>query len=618
MVRDYGGIGGLKTISVRSLGANHTAVSYDGITVNDCQTGQIDIGRFSLENVKLLSLSSGQGDNIFLPARSIASASVLNIQTLSPNFEGAKNVNSKLSMKIGSFGFINPSILVEGKISKKLSVIFGAEWLTADGNYPYTLKYGLGKNDSTSQETRQNTDVNNLRLEGALFAKFSDKENAYIKTYFYKSERGLPGATILYNAESSSKQRIWDNTFFTQTHYEKEFSKSWVFQTNAKYNRGFIGYLDPTYLNADEKLENTYLQQEYYGSLAILYRAFKNISLSAATDGAVNQLDANLIDFPFPTRYSLLSSVAAKYVSEGVLATASLLGTSVLEAVKIGSAAKNQQHLSPYFSVSVRPFTSNDLRARFFYKDIFRLPSFNDLYYTQIGSRNLKPEKTHQFNLGLTYTKSIQKWMPLLSVTLDAYHNRVTDKIVAFPNKGTFFWTILNLGKVEINGLDFTTEATLLPWSKIGIVLGTTYTYQQALNVTDPNDGTYRHQLPYTPRISGSGKAGIETPWVNLSYSILWSGHRYAVNQNYAENRLSGYADHSVSANRTFRMKKIMLTTNLEVLNLLNENYSVIKWFPMPGRSFRGTVSIKFYIHISLICTTLTTVLSLILSIKLT
>lgn len=63
-VKDYGGIGGLKTVSIRSLGAQHTAVGYDGITLTDCQTGQIDIGRFSLDNVDRLSLNNGQSDNI--------------------------------------------------------------------------------------------------------------------------------------------------------------------------------------------------------------------------------------------------------------------------------------------------------------------------------------------------------------------------------------------------------------------------------------------------------------------------------------------------------------------------------------------------------------------------
>jgi len=75
-VKDYGGIGGMKTVSVRSMGAQHTAVTYDGVAVTDCQTGQIDIGRYSLENVDLLSLDIGDGNTIFQPARMFASSGV--------------------------------------------------------------------------------------------------------------------------------------------------------------------------------------------------------------------------------------------------------------------------------------------------------------------------------------------------------------------------------------------------------------------------------------------------------------------------------------------------------------------------------------------------------------
>ena len=56
-VKDYGGIGGLKTVSVRSLGATHTAVAYDGVAVSNTQAGQIDIGRFALDDIDMLSLS---------------------------------------------------------------------------------------------------------------------------------------------------------------------------------------------------------------------------------------------------------------------------------------------------------------------------------------------------------------------------------------------------------------------------------------------------------------------------------------------------------------------------------------------------------------------------------
>jgi vitamin B12 transporter len=44
-LKDYGGIGGLKTINVRSLGSAHTAVFYDGMTVGNAQNGQVDLGK---------------------------------------------------------------------------------------------------------------------------------------------------------------------------------------------------------------------------------------------------------------------------------------------------------------------------------------------------------------------------------------------------------------------------------------------------------------------------------------------------------------------------------------------------------------------------------------------
>ena len=593
-VKDYGGIGGLKTVSVRSLGGNHTAVSYDGITLTDCQTGQIDLGRFSLDNVDMISLNNGQSDNIFQPARLFASASVLNIRTLSPEFSKNKNFNGKLSLKVGSFGLLNPSFWMEGKINSKISATISGEWLSAEGEYPYILNYGQSTKDSTSKETRQNTDVHNLRLEGALYANFSNKEKGYIKSYYYQSERGLPGPTIFYNAESSSKQRIWDNTFFTQAHYEKEFSNLWVFQSNAKFNSGYMHYLDPTYLDQDGKRENTYLQTEYYGSASVLYRAYENLSFSATTDGALTTLFSDQSSLEFASRLSWLSAVAAKYVTNRVLATASLLSTLVNETAQSGNASTNRKQVSPYISLSVKPFLEQDFRVRIFYKNIFRLPSFNDLYYSQVGNKDLKPEKTNQFNIGLTYSHEFSTWFPLFTMTIDGYHNNVTDKIVAYPNKDTFSWTILNYGKVVINGLDLTAETSFQPWREIGIVMGTNYTYQRALNRTDPADGSYNNQLPYTPRISGSARIGIENPWVNISWSLLWSGHRYAVNQNYIENRLPAYYDHSISASRSFHFKNYLLHVNLEVINLLNSNYEIVKWFPMPGRSIRATVSLKF------------------------
>jgi outer membrane cobalamin receptor len=196
-VKDYGGIGGLKTVALRGLGAEHTAVSYDGIAVSNTQTGQIDLGRFSLDYVDRLSLSNGQSDDIFRPARLFASAGVLNIQTLTPTFTEGKSLNIAAALKTGSWGMINPSVRLEHKLSSRWAWTANVEGMSADGRYPYTMHYG-GAQDSISHEKRKNTEVSSLRAESELFGNFSDTEQWRLKAYFYQSSRGLPNATTLY------------------------------------------------------------------------------------------------------------------------------------------------------------------------------------------------------------------------------------------------------------------------------------------------------------------------------------------------------------------------------------------------------------------------------------
>ena len=590
-VKDYGGIGGLKTVSVRSLGAEHTAVGYDGITISDCQTGQIDIGRFSLDNVDRLSLSNGQSDNIFQPARFFASAGILDIQTLTPQFKEKKTTNVIAAFKTGSWGLVNPSLLIEQALNKKWAVSANAEWMSANGHYPYTLYYGENE-DLTSKEKRKNTEVKTLRTEASIFGNFSDKEQWKLKAYYYQSSRGLPNATTYYYDYAS--QHLWDKNVFVQSQYKKEFSRQWVFQTSTKWNWSYQRYLDPDYKGTEGKTENNYYQQEYYLSASVLYRLIDNLSFSLSTDGSINTMNADLKAFPYPTRYSWLTAFAGKYVNDWVTASASVLATLINEKVQTGTAAPNRRRLSPYASVSFKPFESEEFRIRVFYKDIFRLPNFNDLYYGQVGNTGLKPENTTQYNVGLTYTKAVCDFIPYFSVTADGYYNRVKDKIIAIPTKNLFVWSMVNLGKVDIKGVDVTGNVQLKPWDKLRVTLSGNYTYQRALDVTEPGGKTYNHQIAYTPRVSGSGQAGIETPWINLSYSFLFSGKRYMLGQNIRENRLNGYSDHSLSANRDLRIGNIFASLSVEVLNLLDKNYEIVKNFPMPGRSVRATVKVRY------------------------
>lgn len=595
-VKDYGGIGGLKTVSIRSLGAQHTAVGYDGIAITDCQTGQIDIGRFSLDNVDQLSLSNGQSDNIFQPARFFASAGILNIQTLTPHFENGKRTHISAAFKTGSWGLVNPSLLLEQQLSPKWSLSANGEWMSSDGQYPYTLRYGNATGDLTSREKRKNTDVETFRAEAGLYGNFSDKEQWRLKAYYFQSSRGLPKATTLYNDYST--QHLWDKNTFVQSHYKKEFSRQWVFQTSAKWNWSYQRYLDPAIKNKDGKTENSYYQQEYYLSASVLYRLLDNLSFALSTDGSLHTMNSNMRDFAHPARYSWLTAFAGKYVNEWFTLSASALATVINEQADRGGSAGNHRKLTPYVSATLKPFLNEELRLRFFYKDIFRLPSFNDLYYQEVGNNKLKPENARQYNIGLTYSKNVCAFLPYVSATVDAYYNKVTDKIIAYPTKNLAVWSMRNLGSVEIKGIDATGSLSLKPCESFRINLSGNYTYQRALDVTNPDAGedksTYQHQIAYTPRVAASGQAGVETPWVNVSYSFLFSGKRYALGQNIPENRLDSYTDHSISASRDFRISKVTASLSVEVLNLMDKNYEIVKYFPMPGRSVRATLKISY------------------------
>lgn len=592
-IKDYGGIGGLKTVSVRSLGASHTVVSYDGLAMTDGQTGQIDLGRMSVNNVSAITLTNGQCNGIFCPAKLVASSAVIEIESLVPSFNGNSRYAVKTSVKSGSLGLISVAANAAAKIDSSTTLSLVGEYLHADGMYKYRLHYGTSRNDSSSIERRRNTDIGSVRLESSLNKQMTNGGRLHCKAYLYRSERGLPGATVFYNARNFSQQRLEDCNTFAQLRYLSNNHKSILWQLNAKYSYNYTHYTDPTYLNTQGCLENVYKLHEGYLSGCLMWRNNTSFSASTSVDATINALYANTYDFAYPLRMTWLVATAGRYVSDKLTATATLVATFTDEHSKHGEPAGNRHRVSPYIGATFTPFETVDLHLRAFYKNSFRLPTFNDLYYSQIGNANLLPESANQLNVGLTYGGKI---LPIftLSLTADAYHNRVSDKIVAYPTKNLFVWTMLNFGKVDIDGLDITGHMDLALPQDISLSVGGGYTYQRSQDRTQKCSETYGHQIPYTPRVSGSADITVSAPYVTVCYTLLWSGHRYSASQNIAANRMQGYKDHSITAQHVFNFKTVKATVGAECINMANDNYAVVRYFPMPGRQWRGNLTLEF------------------------
>lgn len=587
IVKDYGGVGGMKTVSVRGFGAAHTGVSYDGIVLGDAQTGQVDIGRFSLDNVSAISLTNGQSNDMLQTARSYASSGLLDIRHQKPIFQENKNYSVNLHLKTGSFGYINPSALINNRWSKTVSSSISGEYLTTDGDYPFVL------NNEKNNEThnRKNSDVESFRIEPAFFFNFNESSELSVRTYYFQSERGLPGSVILYNP-NSSQQRLWDKNFFSQAQYKHQFTNKLSFLANGKFNWSYQNYIDNVSYNPQAY---SYYQWEYYASGTLLYRLFPSVSISFANDGFVNKMNATLDNFAYPTRYSWLSAFAAKYVNERFTISANALATIVHNEVKQGESGKNDQRITPAVSVSYKPFLTEEFRIRAFYKEIFRLPTFNDLYYDQLGKKDIQPEYTKQYNIGITWHKEFDKNDSYINFSIDGYYNKVKDKIIAVPKKDLFFPTIENKGLVNIKGVDITTDICFTPHKSTKITVLGNYTYQNILDKTDSGSKTYNNKLPYTPNHTGACSFIAHFPAIQTtaSYNAVFSSNRYYTNQNDNTNMLTGYADQSISLQKTCNLKNTQLSVLAELLNFMDKQYYIVNGYPMQGRSFRVSLSIK-------------------------
>lgn len=585
-VRDYGGIGGLKTVSVRNLGAAHTAVSYDGVAVSNCQAGQIDIGRFSLDNVSSLSLAIGQGDDYLQPARLYASAGVLNIETVRPHFEVGRSTSTQLQMRGGSFGYVAPSLRHWQKLGVRTSLSLDASYQRADGCYPFTLVNGK----YTTREKRHNSDIESWQGELNAFHTFNNDDELRLKAYYYESERGLPGSIVLYNNETT--ERLWDKNFFAQARYRKSFSEQWTLQVQAKYNYSWNKYEDRGVQYTDGVQTDTNRQNEYYLSAAVHFRPLQGLDLSLAQDGVINNLHTNGIESPEPIRYTSLTAFNATYRWKGLKLSGGLVATYIAEEVEAGATPDDRKRLSPTASLSWQPWDGEQFFLRAMYKNTFRVPTFSDLYYLRVGNTGLRPEKATEYTAGLTWSDTSLTFLDYLSVTLDGYFNRVEDKIIAFPS--TYVWKMQNYGEVNIAGIDATVATAVSLSRNIVLNLSGTYSWQHAIDVTNPDAKNYRDQLPYTPRHNGNLSAMLETPWLNLGYTLTAVGKRYYLAQNLPENEIPGYCEHTVTMWREFALKGCSLRLQAEVINLTDEQYDVIKYYPMPGRSWRLTGIFRF------------------------
>ena len=590
-LKDYGGVGGIKTINVRSMGSQHTAVYYNGVQLGNAQNGQVDLGRFSLDNMEEIQLYNGQKSDIFQSAREFGAAGNVYLTTRKPYFKNYERVHVRAKMRFGSFALANPNVGVDVKLTDALSLTLDAEYVYSDGKYPFRYRRVLPNGETAYDTTaiRQNGDINAVRTELGLHHYYRTTGFWRIHAYNYWSERGIPGAIV--NNVWRNGERLKDRNTFVQAQWQDEWWGIWSTRVLLKYAND-----DTHYKNYDERLlpsDNTYLQQEIYLSLANKVQVFNWWDVSLAYDYQFNALNREnlLLDNSkeyFNRHSHWLSAATAFNIQEYLRLQASVLMTAV---------DNNAPRVTPGVFFSLRPYPVIDLSINAFYKQSYRYPTFNDLYYTDLGNASLRPELARQHSVEIAYHKVAKQYK--LNFGASYYYNRVTDKIIAYPKGQQFRWTMLNLGTVKINGVD--AKADMSFYLPLGFILRgrLNYTYQTAIDVTNPNDTYYGHQIPYIPWHSGSAVLGLD--WQSnrgehygLTYSFIYVGKRYCQQENSIYNYVQPWYTHDLSVYGEWQIQRYFIKANIELNNMLGQDFEVIQNYPMPKQNIRCTLAFRY------------------------
>ncbi len=567
-IKNYGDVGGLKTVSFRSLGAGHTALVQDFSSVSTTQSGQADLSAFPVDFIERLELITLSPTRTQIPIHAKLAGVVVNVESVH-SYSGINPRKIILGAQLGSFDQYEGYLMLQKRARKWAGTLTG-KIRSYGGNYPYSYLNG----NNTVEERRKNNSL--LEYFGTASVQFSPNPNHQFQLRLSGNEyqKELAGAVIFYNSNAAQ----YLNGYGLNAALNHRFKKNrWDVFSSVNFQKNNLQYLDSSYLNSLGYLDQRFYSNQLDFQSQVSYSITENLGILLGSSLISEELSGkSLTGNPYRNTSESLLGLEWKKIGKILL---QIGAQGIFE--KRDTVLKNQWNLLPALSWSFDLGKKNKLSL--VYRYTCRQPTFSELYYQQIGNTKLRTEKAHiaslRYELSLPFKNGISQTM------IQPFYSYVYDKILAIPTKNLFIWSIQNIGKSDAVGVEFT---ELIQKKIRNHTLGArvNYTFQYTQDISDPNGSTYRHILSYSPLHSGSVE--LDYSWKKISFFVLTSylGERYALNQNIPSNLLDAYLLVDFGASYSHTIKNNELTLRFSLNNITNKQYSYINYFVMPGIHF--------------------------------
>lgn len=563
-VRDYGGIGGLKTISLRGFSPSDVAVLLDGIKINSPQNGLVDLSLIPVDAFEEIELTRGGAS--FIHGNNTASGYL--------NFISPKNINkSAILFSYGSFEQLKLNIMLPLQWLNFHKSHFIVDYFSSNGRYPIDVQ----QFETKATVNRENNRVNRISVFATNHIELSSLLASAIITYT-NSVRGVPGA-VVQNRIENKESKLYDELLllnlkliptFLSPNFQILFGsirlKNKFF--DPQMNILLIGKSTAEYLNTETTLKLIYEPKTPL------------VKLGTFAEANLSSVKGDMLENPNETK-----------IKRKGLAFCTLIGRNLnLRNIVLGFEASLRAdlvtYITPRFSHYLGFFIKDtilNLVTKINYTDNFRLPSFNEMYFMNYGNRDLLPEKTSGINLELAYNLS-----DLFQGSFSVFYYTTKDKIVAIP-KSPVQWSAKNISKSSSKGIEFSISTKNKLFNSL-------FSMSILSTMDETKDSpTYGKQLIYTPNIITNCLINVPIPKnFSLTFRSNFVGRRYSLADNSKNSELKEYFLFDIVTSKTIILNKYTIVLNFEICNIFDKKYEIILNYPMPGRNIVCTIKSIF------------------------
>lgn len=621
-IRNYGGLGGLKTVSLQGCTPQQTAVLLNGVRLNNAQNGFFDFSLLPASMMDNISVTNSggsavSGSNAIGGTVSFSTLALTEKETmgrgLHPTYRAALRYGSfneltasgSLSLWLRELSYEPNNTGVVGVARAGTTLQVSAERSSSDGDYSF--RFNEFGQDVTKQ--RLNGDFSNT----VFLVNVEDNRYASSATFIGRaSRRGAPGAVLQGSVENSQARLNEDDallilrtTPYNTMYYDasRQRGQSLVMSSSLRYNEQH--YRDPQQLiRGANGAEDDYYAREI--GINAEYRSSGSVDIiTARAEYVYNDLRGDLLlpgSGSLAQRTNLALSLHYDYNTVAYADLPSVTGLSL--ALRTDYFSDVGTVISPLLKLLQiwKPFT---LTASYSYN--LRPPSFNEKYYQNYGNINLSPERSHNASIELQYNFFIEyllrrRWGLHVDtrgvLKLKPFYLSTVNQIIAVP-KSALTWSALNAAQVQTLGIE--AYAALGLWDdRLRATLS--YTYQDVRD-KNPQSYTYNKIIPYTPQqlcmigLQYQSTRDLSRNSILAGVNMQYSSYRYAQADNAIESLLPTYATYNLYMAYTIRRLGgselgCIITPRIDIQNLLNTQYSIIRNFPMPGFLIRVGLSL--------------------------